>query len=130
MRPGRRRKVVGMQGLVVGAEIAADMAVAVEDGLGDKGPVSGYRKGSADPEKETSARWYIRGTEETALLRKALGEKKEEAGRGTETKTEAPQANAAASWFGDAAGKTITTTNCIKRTGLKLRERSGHTEHT
>lgn len=91
-----------------------DTAVAAEDGLGDKGPVSGHRKGPADPEKKTPARWHIRGVEEAALLRKAFGEKKEEAGGGAEAKTEASQTHATRTgWFGIESGKAIATTECI-----------------
>jgi cold-inducible RNA-binding protein len=90
---GRRPKA-GVRDPAAGAVIAAAVAATAAEGvgLGGKSPVPGHRKGAAEPEKETPARRSFRGTEEAALLRKALGEKKEEAAGGSEAKEEASQA--------------------------------------
>jgi hypothetical protein len=92
--------------------------VAAEEGLGDKGSISGHRKGTADPEKETPVRRFIRGDEEAALLRKALGEKKEEAGGSAEAKKKTPQARAAIGCRGTEVGKTFANTCCSEDTVL------------
>ena len=73
-------------------------------GLGDKGTVPGHRKSPAIPEKETRPRRSIRGAEEAALLRKAIGEKKEKAAGSAEEKTEASQA-LTSNQFNAEAGK-------------------------
>ena len=96
---------------------AADTAEGV--GLGGKGPVTGYREGASKPEKETPARRGVRGTQEAALLREALSQKKEEATRGAEAKEETSQAFPAvrfrlAVWFrqrGALAGSHVAFGN-------------------
>jgi hypothetical protein len=73
------------------ANAAADTVAEGVD-LGGKSSLPGYRKSAADPQKETSARRGTRRVEETALLRKALNQKKEETTGGAEAQTEASQA--------------------------------------
>jgi hypothetical protein len=76
--------------VAAGVNAAADMAEG--DDLGVKSSIPGYRKGVAEPEKETSAGRGIRGTQEAALLRKTLGKKETKAARGAETEEKARKA--------------------------------------
>jgi hypothetical protein len=66
-----------------------------EENHGDKGPVTEHRKGLAGlEEKDPAGRPHGR-IEETAPLRKALGEKKEQTDRSGEKKAETPEAGPA-----------------------------------
>jgi hypothetical protein len=66
-----------------------------EENHGDKGPVTEHRKGLAGlEEKDPTGRPHGR-IEETAPLRKALGEKKEQTDRSGEEKAEASEAGKA-----------------------------------
>ena len=101
--------------------IAAADTVAEEDDRGGKGPVSKHRKGSARLKEEAPDGWPLRRTEEAALLRKAFGEKKEEADGGAEAKAEAPQTIEAIR-FGAEAGETVAVTLFSEQPRLKLTE--------
>ncbi len=91
--------------------IAAD--TVEEEDRGDKSPVTEHRKGPAGPEEEDPGGRPYGGNKEAPPLRKAVGEKEEQAARGREAKTEAPEALTTAIRFGAEAGKAVAVIRFI-----------------